>query len=411
MALREEVEKQVEELLQAGKIRPSNSEYAHPIVCVPKSDGTVRLCTDLRQVNEGTICDEYPLPNPDDLLNVISGAKFISTLDCTSGYWQIPIHQDDIRKTAFVTHSGHYEWVVMPFGLKTAGNTFQKVIDNILQPHSKYAKAYIDDTCVYSNEFDAHLEHLRGVFMSCRNSNMSLKLSKCTFASSSVKFVGHEIGSGKRRPLENKVACIHSIPEPYNKKTLRSFLGFCNFYRSYIRDFAKIALPLTDLTKSTASSKFTLNDAQRSAFIRLKQAISAMPSLATPDYSKPFTIHTDASDRCVAAYLSQYAEDGSENFIQFVSCKLTDTQVRWSTIEKEAFAIIYALKKFDILVYGRKIYLFSDHNPLSYLKHNISTSAKLTRWALSLSRYNICLNHIKGPQNVVADYLSRYLTM
>ena len=401
-----EVERQVAQLLESGKIRPSTSQYAHPIVCVAKSNGEMRMCTDLRHINSGTVDNAYPTPFPEELLLKISEAKFITTLDCVSGYWQIPMKPEDVYKTAFITHKGLFEWLVMPFGVKTASSTFQKVMNDLLQPHSEYANAYIDDTAVHSLSWQDHLLHLEGVFQAFLKVGMTLKFSKCQFGKAKVKFIGHIVGSGTRSVQHDKVEAISEIPEPVNKKQLRSFLGMCNLYRTYVPWFSDIALPLTNLTKNDQPTTLHFTAKHKEAFITLKRNLCDAVGLHCPCADKPFILHSDASDYAVGACLSQVV-DGVNAPISFASAKLTDVQQRWSTIEKEAYAIIFALNKFDYLVFGRKIHLFTDHNPLQYITACTPKSAKLTRWALSLARYDITINHIKGSDNVVADFLSR----
>ena len=401
-----EVEKQVAQLLEDGKIRPSTSQYAHPIVCVAKSNGEMRMCTDLRYVNSGTIDNAYPTPFPEELLLTISEAKYITTLDCVSGYWQIPMKLGDVHKTAFITHKGLFEWLVMPFGVKTASSTFQKVMNDLLFPHSEYANAYIDDTAVHSVTWEDHLLHLEGVFNSFMKVGMTLRLSKCHFGRAKVNFIGHVVGSGTKSVQQSKVEAINCIPEPSNRKELRSFLGMCSFYRTYVPRFSEIALTLTNLKKNDQPNVLRFSAKHSEVFKTLKRKLCEAVDLHCPCADKPFIVHTDASDFAVGACLSQTV-GGMYAPISFVSAKLTDVQQRWSTIEKEAYAIIFALKKFDYLVFGRQIYLFTDHNPLQYITACTPKSAKLTRWALSLSRYNITIHHIKGSDNVVADFLSR----
>jgi hypothetical protein len=295
----------------------------------------------------------------------------------------------------------------MPFGLKTAGNTFQRVMDIILAPCTEFAGAYIDDTIVNSQSWKDHLRHLESVFESFSDAGMTLKLSKCVFAKPNVQFIGHEVGSGKRSVVKSKVDAIRAVPEPHNKKLLRSFLGMVNFYRNYIPNYSDIALPLTELTKQTHGSAVRFTDEERAAFILLKDRLCASVSLNSPRLDRPFIVRTDASDYAVGACLAQLADDGEEVPIAFASAKLSDVQTRWSTIEKEAYAVIFALQKFDVWIYGSRIELYSDHNPLKYLVSCAPRSAKLTRWALSLSRYDIHVHHIKGVENISADFLSR----
>jgi len=238
---------------------------------------------------------------------------------------------------------------------------------------------------------------------------MTLRLSKCKFAKPTVPFIGHQVGSGMREPLHNKIEAINNIPEPTCKKALRSFIGACSFYREYVQNFATLCLPLTELTKINCPNKFVFKDFERKAFLDLKNALSNSKQLRSPDVNLPFIIRCDSSDYAVGACLAQVdPSSGNEHPIAFASQKLSETQTRWATIEKEAYAVIFALKKFDYLVFGRKILLYSDHNPLSYLTTSLPKSAKLTRWALSLSRYDIKVFHVKGKDNIVADFLSRY---
>jgi hypothetical protein len=405
--LREDIDKQIDKLLVDGKVRHSNSEFAHPIIAVSKPDGSVRLCTDLRMVNAGTVNCAYPSVIPEDILMRVSAATFITTLDCTSGYWQIPVREEDRHKTAFHSNRGLLEWVYMPFGLKTAAATFQKAMDIMLRRHSMYALAYIDDIIIYSFGWNEHLEHCNAVLTAVAEAGMTIKLAKCQVAKPKVQYIGHWVGSGERSVVIDKIKPILSIPEPKNKKLLRSFLGMCSFYRCYIRNFSEITVPLTNLTRKGASEKVTFNPVELEAFCSLKEALAQAATLYSPSADKPFIIRTDASDYAVGAVLAQVDNMNQEYPIAFASAKLSGAQLNWSTIEKEAYAIIYALQKFDYLVFGREIHLFTDHNPLQYLAISAPKSAKLTRWALSLSRYNMKISHTPGVENVTADCLSR----
>src|SRR6267154_4129203 len=232
--LKVEVDRQLDQLLLDGKIRPSNSPFAHPILCVAKANGEIRLCVDLRYVNSGTINDCFPTPIPEEMVMKISAAKFISTLDNTSGYWQVPLKSTDCYKTGFISHRGLFEWVVLPFGIKCASSCFMRVMNDLLAPHCEYADAYIDDSAVFSGGWAEHMKHLGAVLQSFRDVGMTLRLSKCHFAKGRVKFIGHEIGSGTRIPLLDKIEAIKNIPEPTTKKALRSFLGCSNFYKGYV---------------------------------------------------------------------------------------------------------------------------------------------------------------------------------
>ena len=408
--LKPEVQKQIDQLLADGKVRPSTSEWCHPIVCVPKKDGSIRVCTDLRYLNSCIEGDAFPMPVTEELLASVSRARYITTVDATQGYFQIPMRDEDCHFTAFRGPEGLYEWTVLPFGLKTAPQEFGRRVALMLRPHEGYASAYIDDINIFSDGWKQHLDHLDRVFKSIEDVGMTLKMSKCQFAKPEVKLLGHVAGSGKRTVDPGKVEAIRAIPEPTTKKKLRSFLGAVQFYRGYLGpEFSEWALPLTDLTKKGVSNTIRFDEKQRAAFLRLKEALCQATALHSPDSSRPYTLRTDASDRCIGAELTQTDPvTGNPYPVAFYSAKLTEVQSRWSTVEREGYAVLAALRRFDYLLYGAEIHLQCDQLSLSYLRANPGQSSKLVRWGMALQRYNIAsITHIPGKENVWADFLSR----
>ena len=243
--------------------------------------------------------------------------------------------------------------------------------------------------------------------ISFKNAGMTLKLKKCHFAKATVKFLGHDVGGGMRSPNLEKVEAIISIPEPSTKKLLKSFLGMAGYFRSFIPNYSDIVVSLTDLTKSKCRNLIKFSEREKEAFDKVKLELCKCVDLYAPNYNKSFIIRTDASDRAVGAILSQKDDAGIEYPIAFASAKLSETQRNWSTIAKECYSIVYALKKFDVIVYMSHIDLFTDHSPLQYIVDSMPNSSKLMRWALFLTRYNITVFHIKGKDNLVADFLSR----
>ena len=366
------------------------------------------MCVDLRYVNQGTIDDKYPMKRVDEILSKYSRADLLTTLDAVQGYYQIPMQAESIPYTAFVTHRGQYENVYMPFGLKCASQTFQRALDKILNPVRDCAGSYIDDICCHSKgDVSNHLYNLKRVLTVIRDAGLTLKLKKCKFLHKCINFVGFVIGGGVIKPNPEKVRALSLLKEPESKKQVRSVLGMFQYYHHHIPNFSMIALPLTEMTKKRCSNLFFLNDEQRNAFNTLKRALLDAVDLYSPRMDKPFVVHSDASEAVIAGCLSQRDENGKEVPISFVSKKLTDTQRRWSVIEKEAYAILYCLNQFDYYIYGNEVELYTDHNPLTYLTESAPKSAKLTRWCLGLQRWKVKLKYKKSKDNVVADCLTR----
>jgi hypothetical protein len=411
--LRKEVDKQIQELLDLDLIEPSESPHAYPIVCVTKPNNSIRMCCDFRILNSATVDDRYPMRNAQDLIFKVGKGRFITTLDCCQGYYQIPMDSESIPKTAFITHNGQFQWKVMSFGLKNAGATYQRTMDKLLEKHREYATAYIDDIAIFSNTFEEHLVQVEAVLLTLKQAGITLRIEKCKFAQSTVMYLGHKVGCGMHQAGDKKISAVRNIKRPDTKRELKTFLGLCNYYRSYVENFSEIALPLTYLTKARLPQKLEWGELQQKAFETLKAKLCEQPVLRTPDWSRSFIIQADASDFAVAACLAQNfdSQDGGleEHPIAFASSKLTDTQRNWAIIEKEAYAIIFALKTFDPIVFGCKITIFSDHNPLQYLAQNAPKSSKLTRWYLSLQRYDYIIVHRKGTDNANCDALSRLL--
>ena len=408
--LKPEVSRQIQELLDLGFIRPSDSEMASPVVCVlkgRKGEGGVRLCCDYRYLNKFTRGDAYPTSDISDVIHKVGRASHISTWDTRSGYWQLLVKPEHRWLTAFVTDFGVFEWVRMPFGLKCASNSFIRAVQRILQPISDFNDSYVDDLATFSNDWATHLAHVRSFLTVIRESGLTLKLEKCRFAMPKVTFVGHVIGSGTHAPDPNKVACVQTMKIPATKKEVRQMLGFFSYFRTYIDGFAEIAKPLSDLTKKQVPNRLQWTSVHQQAFDLLKTKLCAETELHVINYGQPCGILVDASNMAVGCCLIQWAEDNSEKPIAFASTKLNHTQVAWSTIEKEAYAVMFALRKFRNFIFLAKISIFSDHNPLLYLKECAPKSAKLTRWALGLQEFDITWHFRPGSKNQAADTLSR----
>ena len=299
------VDKELDQMLEMGIVRPSTSPWASPLVIVPKPDGNIRFCIDYLKLNRVTKMDAYPMPRTDKMLEKIAKAKFISTIDLTKGYWQIPLDDEAISKSAFITPRGLFEFTVMPFGMKTAPATFQRMMrDKVLQGLESFADAYIDDVEVdTSTTFEEHSLHLRKVFERLRKAKLRARPSKCKIAKTVVDFVGHRVGKDTIKPRDALVRTIEEFPRPETKKQVRSFLGLTGYYRRFIKNYADIAIPLTNLTKKTEPTRVRWTDVCERAFNELKTLLKSPPILRPPHWDELFILQVDASDFGVGAIL------------------------------------------------------------------------------------------------------------
>ena len=402
---RAEIEKQIDNMLASDIIRPSSSPWASPLVIVPKKDGTKRMCVDFRKLNNITVKNSYPLPDIADILSSLKNAKIFSCLDLRSGYWQIEVEEKDREKTAFVCHMGLFEFNVMPFGLCDAPPVFQDLMNKVLgKALNRFAFAYLDDIIVYSSSVEEHIEHLQYVFDRLREANLRCKPSKCEFAKTTISYLGHVVSENGITPDPEKVAVIHKLHPPQTVKEVRSFIGMASYYRKFTENFSEIASPLTDLTRKNAV--FHWNKQCQEAFNRLKIALSSAPLLAHPDFSKPFNLYTDASAYAVGAVLTQEFPEG-ERVIQYLSRRLSPGQGKWAVIEREAYAIVFAINKLRPYLLGSKFTVYTDHKPLRSLFTSEMKNARIQRWAITLSEYGCDIKYKTGKTNVPADMLSR----
>ncbi|XP_039532215.1 uncharacterized protein LOC120482205 [Pimephales promelas] len=400
------VQAELETMLDMGVIEESNSDWASPIVLVPKPDGSVRFCVDYRKVNAVSKFDAYPMPRIDELLDRLGSARFYSTLDLTKGYWQIPLSPMSKEKTAFTTPFGLHQFVTLPFGLFGAPATFQRLMDRILRPHAAYAAAYLDDIIIYSNDWQRHMQYLRAVLKTLRRAGLTANPKKCAIGRVEVRYLGFHLGHGQVRPQIDKTAAVATCPSPKTKKEVRQFLGLAGYYRRFVPNYSDLASPLTDLTKKGAPDTVQWTEQCQQAFTQIKAALCGGPLLHAPDFSLPFILQTDASDRGLGAVLAQEVE-GEERPVLYISRKLSKRETMYSTIEKECLAIRWAVLTLRYYLLGREFTLCSDHAPLQWLHRMKDTNARITRWYLALQPFKFQVVHRPGAQMAVADFLSR----
>jgi transposase InsO family protein len=406
------IKKKVEEMLKEGIIRHSTSEFNSPLWAVPKGSATgkeqdYRVVVDYRELNKRTVTEKYPLPRLEEMLDRMTGAAVFSTLDLKSGYHQILMDERDIPKTAFTFERGHYEFVRMPFGLKNAPITFQRIMDEFLtglEPGS--VQIYMDDIIVFSPDVTTHVKQLERVIERVKEFGFKISADKTVLLQPRVKFMGHIVSKNGVEPDPEKVEAIGKLRVPETVKEVRSLLGALGYYRKFIKNFAEITEPLTALTRKNC--QFCVDERVRKSVEQGKQALSGAPVLTFPDLEKPFVITTDASQVALGAVLSQ-EKGGEDKPVAFASRKLTDPETRYSAIERELLGIVWAIEQFRPYVYGTEFLLRTDHMPLLWLHTLKETSSRVSKWKEKLAGYNFKVAHVKGRDNVIADLLSRYV--
>lgn len=407
---KQEVSKQINDMLNQGIIRHSYSPWSSPVWVVPKKKDASgnqkwRLVIDYRKINEKTISDRYPIPNISDILDKLGRCMYFSTLDLASGFHQIEMNSRDIQKTAFTVEGGHYEYIRMPFGLKNAPSTFQRVMDSVLKDCiGKICLVYLDDIIIYSTSLQEHLGNIREIFERLRKANFKIQLDKSEFMKKELAFLGHIVTTGGIKPNPDKIQAIKCFPIPKTQKEIKSFLGLLGYYRKFIKDFAKLVKPLTVCLKKGKTVELT--EEYTKTFKTCKDILTNDPILQYPDFSKPFVLTTDASNVAIGAVLSQ-GPIGSDKPICYASRTLSDTETNYSTIEKELLAIVWATKYFRPYIFGRKFQIVTDHRPLTWLMSLREPNTKLIRWRLKLEEYDYSIVYKKGKANTNADALSR----
>jgi transposase InsO family protein len=400
------IDEEVDKMLAEGVIEPSGSPWSSPIVLAKKKDGKYRFCIDFRKVNEVTRKDAYPLPFINVILDKLRRARYISTIDLKSGYWQVPLTPVSKPITAFTVPSrGLYQFRVMPFGLHSAPATFQRLMDRVIGPElDPYCFAYLDDIVVLGETFEQHLEVLQEVFRRLRAANLRLNPDKCQFGRRSLTYLGHVVTATGIRTDPEKVAAIQQLTTPKTPRQVRRFLGMASWYRRFIPDFSRIAAPLNRLLKKGIRWEWTPE--QDAAFDTLKNSLSVAPVLACPNFGKPFVLQTDAADTGLGVALTQYI-DGGDHVIAYASRSLTKPEQAYSTTEKECLAVVWGIEKMRPYLEGYRFTVLTDHQSLKWLQTIKDPTGRLARWAIFLQQHDFDIRYRKGVLNRVADALSR----
>ncbi|CAM8993679.1 unnamed protein product [Rhodiola kirilowii] len=418
------VQKEIQKLLDADIIYPiSDSQWVSPVHVVPKKTGITvekdatgemvttrvkngwRMCIDYRKLNAVTRKDHFPLPFIDQMLDRLAGRPYFCFLDGFSGYNQIPIAPEDQDKTTFTCPFGTFAFRRMSFGLCNAPGTFQRVVTSIFSDMiGTMIEVFMDDFTVYGDTFDTCLDNLSAVLARCVSMNLVLNYEKCHFMVTHGVVLGHIVSHKGIEVDKAKIDVIKTLPYPATVRDIKSFLGHAGFYRRFIQDFSKKALPLSSLLQKDVPFEFTT--ACREAFNKLKQALTSTPIICAPDWAQPFEIMCDASDYAVGAVLGQRTFK-KPVAIYYASRTLDAAQRNYSTTEKELLAIVFALEKFRSYLLGAKVIVYSDHAAIRYLMKKKEAKPRLIRWILLLQEFDVEIRDKKGIENSVADHLSR----
>lgn len=405
----EEVKQQIDEWLTGGIIRPSFSEYASPLVLVRKKDGSIRVCVDYRKINQKMVKDEYPLPVIDDHIDKLCKTGVFSTLDLKNGFFHLPIDEDSIKYTAFVTSNpeGQYEFLRAPFGLSICPKYFTRFINIIFADFIRRGilLIFIDDLIILAEDESQALQHLKDVLKVASEFGLEINWKKSQLLQESVEYLGHIISKGTVRPSKDKTDAVFKFPVPRNLKAVQSFIGLTSYFRKFIPDYARVARPLSDLLKT---KEFYFGEDQKIAFEKLKQLLCSDPVLRIFDIQLETELHTDASKFGYAAVLMQKdATDGSMHPIHYMSRKTSDAQQKCSSYELEALAVVEGVKKFRKYLIGIPFKIVTDCEAFQKTLTKKEVSAKIARWIMYLQDFNYSIVHRKGERMQHVDALSR----
>jgi hypothetical protein len=345
------------------------------------------------------------MPLVDDVISQLARSAWFTALDLQSGFWQIRMAPEDMRKTTLITKSKLYDWIVMPFGLKNATSTFTQTVSEIFKDvGDKFLKVFMDDLNIHSENWEDHLQHLGAVLSRLREVNLKLNLIKCCFAAENIVFLGHVVSKEGTKPDPGKIDAVLRFPEPKTVTNVKSFLGLTGYYRKYIRGYSRMASPLFELTKKDVA--FVWNKNCQRAFDDLKRALVEALILVRPDFKEPFCLDVDWSTKGVGAILSQ-KEGGFEKVVAYANKALIVAQRKFHPMEGECYALIWGILHFRRYLHQTHFTLRTDHKPLEWLATISDAHGRRGRWIDMLQDFSFKIVHRPGMRHANVDALSR----
>ena len=405
------MKREIETLTKLGLIEPASGEWASRIVMVTKKDGSIRMCVDFRAVNQLCKMDAYPTPLVERTLDQLNGSCWFTSFDAEKGYYQVAMKERAKEISAFRCPFGYFHFTKMPFGMKNAGATFQRMMDMVLKGLAwQCCMVFVDDVVVYSKTWEEHLRDVEQVLQKFKECGITLNLKKCLLAQNQLPFLGHVVSKEGIKPDPSKVKAVKDFQRPSTVTELRSFLGMTGQLRKFVKDYAMIARPLNGMLAEARTPVWrggsTWTKEECEAFEKLKEVVTDEAMLAHPNFELPFVLWCDASDYGTGAVLTQEVE-GVSRPIAYASGVLNKAQRNYSTTQREGLAVVWATAHFRAYIHGIPTVVVTDHSALTWILSVREPTSRLARWAMALMDYDLTFIHRPGKSNVIADALSR----
>jgi hypothetical protein len=406
--MKQRFEDEINRLLKAGVIRECSSAYRSPIIAIEKSDKRLRIVGDYKNLNSKTVDDLYPMTDPYDVLCKAAGKKYVSKLDLTTAFFQIPLDDESQDYTAFSCYLGSFCFCRASMGLKNSPRSMQRLMDRVLRGTSKFAGVLLDDIVIGSYTLDDHESHLRNILCRLREANLTVSVNKSEFLLKSITILGHRLEDGQIRPSEAHIENVLRIGPQTTKAGVRAILGLLGYHRHFIPSFAELTYDFTELLKKgQPETNIKWGNRHTEALEKVKLILTSKPVLVAPRHDKDYIIMSDATDKTIASVLVQEDDQGIQRNVAYLSRKLLPNERNYSVLEKEALGILASCLKWHQWIYGHKILALTDHRALEFLESTAQHNSRIARWKIILSNYNLQTRYRKGSEHINCDSLSR----